>query len=525
LLGPRKRPLPTSQKSLPVIGPPSDPKAWGGHSFALVGYNDIGFVVQNSWGEMWGARGFGVLPYEDWVEHATDAWVCALGVPVKVSEQRIALSRFRVPSGQSLGTQAKTPKNPANPSDDPWPIDHPFDNPAYQPWSTADAYLHTLISGNDGTLAVSDITFGVGMDPEPYATKVVVDTPRQWFAQQPVGATAKLMIYAHGGLNGEDESIRRIRVLAPYAAANGIYPLFLTWKTGPIETLLDIFEDYFKGQPEIGPGPAGGIAEGAREGADRLIEATSHLLLRGVWTEMRGNAEYSEQSGRALDLLSKKLIALRDALHADGRTLEIHLVGHSAGSILLGWLLDRLAKEDLLPGAPTISTCTLYAAACSVQFAVGTYGKVAQTPILDLKNLWLHYLADTNEKADGLPTPEMRIYGKSLLYLVSRALDDERKMPLLGLQNAITPNLFDPKQWADDQAVAIVNWQHLWAIGATGPKQRGFPVNTPDVRTTKTGATIQATHGSFDNNIEVIGATLERIKGGSLVAPMEWLDY
>src|SRR5438067_2239094 len=234
LVGTRKGRMPTSHDALPVIGPAKDPKSWGGHAFALVGYNAVGFVVQNSWGELWGARGFGVLPYEDWIEHGTDAWVCALGVPVQVSDERIALSRFRVPAGQSLGTQTKTPKNPANPSDDPWPIDHAYENPAYQPWSTAKAYLHTLVSGNDGVLNVPDVTFGVGVDPEPYATKVVVDTPRQWFAQQPARAVAKLMIYAHGGLNSEEESIKRIRVLAPYAEANGIYPLFMTWKTGPV---------------------------------------------------------------------------------------------------------------------------------------------------------------------------------------------------------------------------------------------------------------------------------------------------
>ena len=372
---------------------------------------------------------------------------------------------------------------------------------------------------------MSDITFGVGIDPEPYATKIVVDTPLQWFAKQPAGATAKLMIYAHGGLNGEDESIRRIRVLAPYAEANGIYPLFLTWKTGPIETLLDIFEDYFNARPEIGPGPAGGIAEAAREGADRLIESTSHLMLRGLWTEMRGNAEFSVQSGRALDLVAKKLVVLRERLRADNRALEVHLVGHSAGSILLGWLLDRLARDDLLPSALKVNSCTLYAAACSVQFAVGTYGKVAQTPIFGLEDLWLHYLTDPNEKADGLPTAEMRIYGKSLLYLISRALHDSRKMPLLGLQNAITPELFDPKQWADDQKASIAAWQRMWTPGVPGPNQQGFPVAAHDIPTTKNGATMQATHGSFDNNIEVVTKTLQRIKGASLVAPMEWLDY
>jgi hypothetical protein len=525
LLGTTKRPLPKAHASLPVIAPPTDPKSWGGHSFALVGYNAAGFVVQNSWGELWGARGFAVLPYEDWVEHGTDAWVCALGVPVAVSDARLALSRFRVSSGQSLGTQTGTPKNPANPSDDPWPIDHPFDFAAYQPWSTAKAYAHTLVSGNDGALTPSEVSFGVGVDPEPYATKVVRDEPRAWFARQPTGARARVMVYAHGGLNGEDESVRRIRVLGPYAEANGIYPLFMTWKTGPIETLLDIFGDYFKGRPEIGPGPAGGIADELREGADRLIEATSHVMLRGIWTEMRGNAEFSTMNGRALDLLAKKLVALRDALAADNRTLEVHLVGHSAGAILLGWLLDRIARDDLLPRQLGIKTCTLYAPACSVQFALGTYAKVARTPLFKLADLRLHYLSDQNEKADGLPDAQVRLYGKSLLYLVSRALDDARKMPLLGLANAITPEVFDPRQWADDQVASITAWQQAWSPGATGPAQRGFPVTARDVRRTRTGATVQATHGSFDNDIDVLTTTLERIKGGGLVAPMEWLDF
>ena len=145
-----------------------------------------------------------------------------------------------------------------------------------------------------------------------------------------------------------------------------------------------------------------------------------------------------------------------------------------------------------------------------------------RSSILEISRL--HYLSDSNEKADGLPSPEVELYGKSLLYLVSRALDDARKMPILGLQNAITPEVFDPKQWADDQVASIAAWEHVWSPG-TGATQRGFPVTTPDVRITKTGATIQATHGSFDNNIDVLTQTLETIKGSALVSPMEWLDY
>src|SRR5438552_3966140 len=99
----------------------------------------------------------------------------------------------------------------------------PVIGPAKDPKSWG-GHAFALVSGNDGVLNVPDVTFGVGVDPEPYATKVVVDTPRQWFAQQPARAVAKLIIYAHGGLNSEEESIKRIRVLAPYAEANGIYP-------------------------------------------------------------------------------------------------------------------------------------------------------------------------------------------------------------------------------------------------------------------------------------------------------------
>src|SRR5205085_9272877 len=57
------------------------PNNIGGHAFALVGYNEIGFLVQNSWGTTWGKGGFATLPYEDWLESGFDAWVARPGVP------------------------------------------------------------------------------------------------------------------------------------------------------------------------------------------------------------------------------------------------------------------------------------------------------------------------------------------------------------------------------------------------------------------------------------------------------------
>jgi C1A family cysteine protease len=39
----------------------------------VVGYDERGFVVQNSWGTAWRASGFAVLPYDDWIRAGSAA--------------------------------------------------------------------------------------------------------------------------------------------------------------------------------------------------------------------------------------------------------------------------------------------------------------------------------------------------------------------------------------------------------------------------------------------------------------------
>ena len=60
----------------------------GGHAFAIVGYNQLGFFVQNSWGPDWGKDGFAILTYPDWIKHGMDAWVTVLGSPVVGAKSR-----------------------------------------------------------------------------------------------------------------------------------------------------------------------------------------------------------------------------------------------------------------------------------------------------------------------------------------------------------------------------------------------------------------------------------------------------
>ena len=510
---------PRAHAKLPLIPPPADPRNTGGHAFALVGYNERGFVVQNSWGPGWGAGGFAVLPYADWVAYGTDAWAVALGVPQAAARQRTRIEALRWPSrsGRSLGFFDFRPRNPDNPPDDPWPIDREFEHKPYQPWTTAQAYSHTLVTGNDGKLCITDITAGLSGDAAKLVREIAFTRPKAWFAGQ---AQPRLVIYAHGGLNSEAEAIDRIRVLAPYFEANGIYPLFIAWRTGPLETLMSILEDKFRsffGVSTPDEMRAAGFLDELAEARDRRVEEFARVVLKGVWSEMRENAQRGALAGHGLALLAKSLAELRDAMRTRG--LSVHLVGHSAGAILLGHLLTQLAAPPG-GGAPiAVATCTLYAAACSLPFALDTYLGAAKA-ILPSRQIELHCLKDREEKDDFLAGAKgLHLYGKSLLYLVSRALDEEHKMPLLGLERAVVAGFeHDSDQWAEAKLPSVQQWQAQF-------KGTVVPVPTSSILVNKKGKTEQAQHGSFDNNLVVIQRTIERARGAPIVKPIEWLDY
>ena len=41
----------------------------GGHAMTVVGYDDDGFIIRNSWGENWGDNGYCIYPYSEWGSH------------------------------------------------------------------------------------------------------------------------------------------------------------------------------------------------------------------------------------------------------------------------------------------------------------------------------------------------------------------------------------------------------------------------------------------------------------------------
>src|SRR5690606_6906628 len=104
------------------------------------------------------------------------------------------------------------------------------------------AYAHTLVSGNDGR-TLNRLLYAA--DEDGNTEHVALTRPLEWFRQRPAAEPWRLLVYAHGGLNSEEDSIERIRVMGPQIEANGIYPLFVTWKTGWRETIAHMLDDAF----------------------------------------------------------------------------------------------------------------------------------------------------------------------------------------------------------------------------------------------------------------------------------------
>jgi hypothetical protein len=72
----------------------------GGHAFAIIGYTQQGFIIQNSWGEGWGGvsingadyPGCSIWTYADFDQNLWDAWVARLALPLESMEALMAMS-------------------------------------------------------------------------------------------------------------------------------------------------------------------------------------------------------------------------------------------------------------------------------------------------------------------------------------------------------------------------------------------------------------------------------------------------
>ncbi len=378
-----------------VISYHPDWREEGGHAFAIVGYNRQGFIVQNSWGKDWGGveldgnyyEGLAIWTYNDFEANLWDAWVARMALPVE-SAEALQTSRF----GQRQGSSEIVEKAP----------------PQHK---IRDHYLHF----DDGYLD----PHGDYPSHKAEATELLDDI----FAAKP----RHLLFYAHGGLNTIKGSASRVDAWRPVFKANGIHEIHFMWETGLFAELKDLLG----GKHTAAQERAGGFGDWKDKALEKLAQPGGYAL----WKEMQADAQRAFDPKKDGTWFLQELIKRYNALPG-GNQPKLHLVGHSAGSIWFGQFLERW---QALHG-PSVENLVLFAPACTHE--------LYQSHILPaltsgtVRKLSHFLLSKESELADNVA----KIYGKSLLWLVSRSFQDKRSVvPILGMETYLNKLAHSPE--------------------------------------------------------------------------------
>jgi len=429
-------PKAAGKNDLAVIAPSSTIE--GGHAFAIVGYNSQGFIVQNSWGPGWGSKGYAIWMYEDWLQNINDGWVFRLAIPTP--------SIFGLSARSQVTSDADSGKAAPKRLEIAGHFVH-FDDGSFKErgdyWSTPDDILKTA------ELIKKSVT-----------TKTY----------------DHLLIYAHGGLNEPSASAKRIRALKEGFKRNGIYPFHIMYDTGLVEELKDAVLRAFSGKRT--EGFFRDLKDNIIEQSDLLIEDFVRKPVTPIWEEMKNDAYLPfapKKGGKVSDGLFV-IKAFAEAL--EDTHLKIHLAGHSTGAVLLGNLLDAL---DILDIPELIESCSLMAPACTIDFYKQHYEPRLGTQSsgkskVRLPALSIYNLSEKLELDDNVAL----VYRKSLLYLVSRALERKIDKPILGMQR------FSKKL----------------------TKRPGLSIQYSDG---SKGATTSTSHGGFDNDVKTMNSIMTQI--------------
>ena len=423
----------------------------GGHAFAIVAYDRNGFWIQNSWGKNWGNAGFCKITYDDWLINATDVWVARLGAPVSL----------RTAAAQAIGKSAAAAQSST--------------------YSYSDLRPHIISIGNNGLLRPGG-TFGTSKDDVRGIFQSDFERITQGWKSK------RILLYAHGGLTDEDSAIQRLADLRSALLDAEVYPISFIWRTDFWSTVSNILRDAIRRRrPE-------GILDNAKDFMlDRLDDGLEPVARtiggKVLWDEMKENglASTTAAQGGARFVLDQ--LAALVGKHKD---LEIHLAGHSAGSIFLAPFVQRLTARGAAGLAQTVASCTLWAPAATVDLFKQCYVPAVKSGWIE--RFALFTLDDRTEQDDNCAD----IYHKSLLYLVSNAFEEKQRIPVI--RDGI-PIVGMEKFIRDDKDL-------MQLFERPNAEWVRSPNTVPDG---KEGASRSVHHGDFDDDASTLRATLARI--------------
>lgn len=410
----------------------------GGHAFAIVAYDETGFWIQNSWGDTWGKTGFARISYDDWVANATDVWVVRLGAAVLLTSPNSVAKTYSIAAA----------------STDLLPF--------------KDLRPHVISLGNNGMLKRTGTYGNSPDDVTRIFSEYIPEITKNW-------QKVRIAFYAHGGLVDEDSVLQVLSDYRQTLLAKEIYPVFFVWNSDLGSTIKNILQDAFKlRQPEERVSSA---FDFLLDRIDDMLEPLARPVGRMSWSEMKENAlgASNPNSGGAYIALT----CLQEYVKQNPVT-GIHLIGHSAGSILLGPFIEHLTKTFKLK----IKSCTLWAPACLTSEFIEYYLPALKAKLID--KLALFTLTERAEQDDNCG----RIYNKSLLYLVSNAFEEvPRGTSILGMAKFI--------ESLPELQTLIAKKEIDWI---TSPNTHALP----DYSNARH-------HGDFDNDPPCFNSTVERI--------------
>ena len=312
--------------------------------------------------------------------------------------------------------------------------------------------------------------------------------PAELKARQAAKEKLRILFYAHGGLVSESNALKIAATHIPWWIANGVYPIYFAWETGLFETVGAMLQRAISG-----------TGRGTRDfwdyTTDPIIERAARALYgERIWTGMKQNAVVASSPAGGANYAAQQLAAF---LQASGGTkdIELHAVGHSAGSIFHSHFVPTVLATA---GGPTFRTLHFMAPAIRVdEFK----SRLAGTLGTGVEHLSMFTMKKDLERDDHC----MLVYRKSLLYLIHHALEPQPETPILGLQESVL----------NDRAL-----QNLFGL-------RGTPSTTAEVilsttkETSGRSATHATKHGDFDNDPPTMESILRRVIDLPDTAPLK----
>jgi hypothetical protein len=391
--------IPTVDKTNPFIGP------WGGHAFAIVGYDADGFWLQNSWGSAWGKGGFGRLCYDDWLQYGFDAWVGRLGVPIRMNQTRPI---------RPLTSASRT---------------------------FASLRPHLISIDMHGQLQRRGAYGTTSEDVRIILEEDFLSATDTWRRR-------RLVLIAGGALRRQVDSINRMSRLRPKLLGHEIYPIEFLWETDHYARILELLHRATEGRRHDGYDPkAFGFMIDRRD--DALEPLIRRMGGKAEWDRMKlaaGDATMDVDNGGVRETVAR-LAVLMD----EDPKIELHLVAHSSGTFLFAPLVQLITSEKnrRIEGGPMrgqfglglpIESVSLLAPASAIESFRDTYMPAIKAGTL--RRFALFTLTDEAELQD-----HCEVYGRSLLYLVSNAMERRPRVPgtngvpLLGME----AGLLDPE--------------------------------------------------------------------------------